>query len=148
MLKMEDMLKIKIFTRFSEKQIEILHEYIASAERIFFFYRLLCIMTIIFYGICPFIDDLDNALPLPGWIPYDVSKNIFLYIATFVFQMITITMSAYNNSTFDTIDCMLITVASALFDVLMDNMRTINYRSNNSNQLLKNNIEFHVELLR
>lgn len=148
MLNVEGILRIKMFSRFYERQLVILNEYITNTQRIFFICRVLCCIDLLFYAICPFIEDLDNGLPLPGWIPYEVKKNIYLYIATYIFQMLTITMSAYNNSTFDTVDCMLITVASALFNILEDNMNTLNYHSKNAKKILRNNIAFHIELLR
>lgn len=155
MLLIEAILNSPVFKLNSQKAEDIIRESVKSIDNFAKMFRVTCIFVLIFYGVTPFINyviDGEGArlmLPLPGWIPYDVNNGI-MYTFTYVFQMSSIAISAYNNSTIDVLNCKLMTLATAKCRILEMYLKDIDYEklgAKAADELTKCVI-FHSEILR
>ncbi|KAI4458986.1 odorant receptor [Holotrichia oblita] len=79
-------------------------------------YRFFVGLTITFYAIFPFIE---NTLPLPGWFPMDMNKYWFFI---YIYQLVCLILNGYNHTSFDCMNASLISMASAQFEILKDNL--------------------------
>ncbi|CAH1374577.1 unnamed protein product, partial [Tenebrio molitor] len=128
LLDIEDSLTLPIFYGFPFDRLGQLKSEIESCKTIGKIFRITCVVALALYGLVPYLDKGKSmTLPLPGWIPYNVRK---CYYPTYMFQMISVCITAYVNSTIDILTWMLITVASAEFEILKGNLEKIDYRSN------------------
>ncbi|KAJ3666144.1 hypothetical protein Zmor_001598 [Zophobas morio] len=101
----------------------VLDNYIIEVTYLGRLFRVLCILTVAFYGMFPFIDeDPEHMLPLPGWFPFDIKTYQYELVAA---QTIGIGIGAFINSTLDILPTILITLASAQFDILKERLRTV-----------------------
>ncbi|KAJ3653682.1 hypothetical protein Zmor_012920 [Zophobas morio] len=131
LLAIEDDLCARIFYSFSEKQLGILISKIGSCNTIAKIFRMSCVLCIIFYSVLPLLGDEKN-LPLPGWLPYDTDA---FYLETIIFQILSVCVSAYNNSSIDILTWKLIAVASGEMEILKENLRDLEYKSNGDKEL-------------
>lgn len=152
MFEIEDTLAMKIFYGFRFKHLDEMKIKIDSCKFIAKIFRILCILVVLFYTLVPYLDDKeDMSLPLPGWIPYNAKKY---YYPTVVFQVMSVSVSAYNNSSIDVLTCMLITVASAEFNLLKEALKEINFKPGGQNTKefietrLENCINHHKETVK
>nr|CAM84002.1 olfactory receptor 4 [Tribolium castaneum] len=139
----------KIFYGFELWQIK---PKIDSCKFIAKIFRILCILVVLFYTLVPYLDDKEDlSLPLPGWLPYNTKKY---YYPTVIFQVMSVSVSAYNNSSIDVLTCMLITVASAEFNLLKGALKTIDFhpKGHNTKQLIEakfeNCVNHHKEIVK
>lgn len=131
LFEIEDLLAESIFYGFPYERLELVKNKVDSCKLIAKIFRILCVLVVLFYTLVPYLDDKeDMTLPLPGWLPYDTKKY---YYPTVVFQVMSVSISAYNNSSIDVLTCMLITVASAHFDILKENLKGIDYKTGKTN---------------
>ncbi|KYB28981.1 hypothetical protein TcasGA2_TC032272 [Tribolium castaneum] len=149
MFEIEDNLSRKIFYGFELWQIK---PKIDSCKFIAKIFRILCILVVLFYTLVPYLDDKEDlSLPLPGWLPYNTKKY---YYPTVIFQVMSVSVSAYNNSSIDVLTCMLITVASAEFNLLKGALKTIDFhpKGHNTKQLIEakfeNCVNHHKEIVK
>jgi hypothetical protein len=134
LLNIEDTLTLPVFYGFSFDQLRQLKREMDDCKTVGKVFRVTCVGAVALYGMVPFLDkNKSMSLPLPGWIPDKVIGKY--YHATFLFQMTAVTMTAYVNSTIDILTWMLMTVGSAQFNILKENLKNIDYRSEgNDNQ--------------
>ncbi|CAH1373873.1 unnamed protein product, partial [Tenebrio molitor] len=126
LLDIEDRLKEPVFYGFSLDQLRQLKSEIDSCRTVGKLFRIMCVGAVGLYALVPFLDkNKAMNLPIPGWFPYNVTKY---YSLTYAFQMIGVGMTAYVNSTIDILTWMLMTVASAQFNILKENLKNIDYR--------------------
>jgi hypothetical protein len=126
LLDIEDRLKEPVFYGFSLDQLRQLKSEIDSCRTVGKLFRIMCVGAVGLYALVPFLDkNKAMNLPIPGWFPYNVTKY---YSPTYAFQMIGVGMTAYVNSTIDILTWMLMTVASAQFNILKENLKNIDYR--------------------
>ncbi|XP_044259103.1 odorant receptor Or1-like [Tribolium madens] len=149
MFEIEDNLAKGIFYGF---EIDKIKPKIESCKFVAKIFRILCIWVILLYTMVPFLDDKEDlSLPLPGWVPYDTKK---FYYPTAIFQIISVSVSAYNNSTIDILTCMLITVASAQFNLLKEALKRMDFRpeGHNTKKLIEakfeNCVNHHKEIVK
>ncbi|EEZ99358.2 Putative odorant receptor 71a-like Protein [Tribolium castaneum] len=126
MLHIEDLLTRSRFYGFASNELKQVTQKVASTKMVGTTFRLLCVVCVFAWGMVPYIDHTKaQALPLPGWLPYNTTKY---YYPTFVFQMVALSITACINSTIDILTWMLITIASAQFDILKEKLKSIDYR--------------------
>lgn len=121
---MEEELRNPLFNTFSRDQNKkYLQSPISGLKQIASIFRVLCALVLLFYAIFPSIDkNPDNPLPMQGWYPFDIKKyRMYVY----VFQVVSVGVSAFNNSTMDILTSGLITTASVQFLILKDNLRNM-----------------------
>jgi hypothetical protein len=129
---------------------ELLKSKVQSCKLVARIFRILCILCIIFYAVIPCLGE-ERVLPLPGWLPYDTTKY---YYETVFFQLLSICISAYNNSSIDILTWKLITIASAQFDILKENLKNIFYKSGGEDDTklieicFKNCVKHHNEIIK
>lgn len=127
MLQIEDMLRRPVFYGYRQIELKKLKERVASTKLIGKTFRLMCVFCVLAWGLVPYLDNSKTkGLPLPGWLPYNTTKY---YYPTFVFQMTALSITACVNSTIDILTWMLITLASAQFDILKEKLKNIDYKS-------------------
>ncbi|RZC38531.1 7tm 6 domain containing protein, partial [Asbolus verrucosus] len=124
LLNIEDTLASSIFYGHPYNQLKLLKTKIASCQLIGKLFRMTCILCILFYLLIPYLGET-LKLPLPGWLPYNTTKYFHV---TVTFQIVSISVSAYNNSSIDILTWTLITVAAAEFNILKENLKNNNYR--------------------
>lgn len=117
---MENELNNPLFNTYGESQDIFLQDTIGSFKRIAAIFRILCILVVFFYGLFPAMDNNpENPLPLPGWYPFDIKKYRY---EIYVFQVLSVAVSAYNNANIDILTSGLISAASVQFQILKDNL--------------------------
>ena len=95
----------------------------------------------------PFIDATrKGALPLPGWFPYDIQKY---YSVTFFLQVVSVIISAYGNTGIDILTWKLISIASAQFEILKQNLEEIDFENDfdETKELLVKCINHHLKIV-
>ncbi|CAH1381872.1 unnamed protein product [Tenebrio molitor] len=136
LLNIEDTLTLPVFYGFSFDQLRQLKREMDDCKTVGKVFRVTCVGAVALYGMVPFLDkNKSMSLPLPGWIPDKVIGKY--YHATFLFQMTAVTMTAYVNSTIDILTWMLMTVGSAQFNILKENLKNIDYRSEGNDKQSK-----------
>lgn len=90
-------------------------------------YRFFVGLTITFFAIYPFIE---NTLPLPGWFPMDVNKYWF---SLYIYHLVCLILNGYNHTSFDCMNACMISMASAQFEILKDNL--VNLKQSENNEL-------------
>ncbi|KAJ3666143.1 hypothetical protein Zmor_001597 [Zophobas morio] len=129
MFDIEDTLAGNIFYGHPLERLMLVKTRVSSCQLVAKIFRILCVLVVFFYTLVPYVDHKEEkTLPLPGWLPYDIKKY---YYPTVVFQIMSVVVSAYNNSSIDILTCMLITVVSAEFDILKENLKTTDYKTYN-----------------
>ncbi|KAJ3659995.1 hypothetical protein Zmor_011654 [Zophobas morio] len=145
--KIEDFLTDPAFYGFSSTQLEIIKIKIRSCDTIANIFRVCCSCTITFYSMVPFIDATrKGALPLPGWFPYDIQKY---YSVTFFLQVVSVIISAYGNTGIDILTWKLISIASAQFEILKQNLEEIDFENDfdETKELLVKCINHHLKIV-
>lgn len=133
----------QLIDNFTENEMKILRDRTKSADLIGKIFRWLCIFSLFAYIIMPFLTN-PRRLPFPGWLPYDIDKYFY---QTHFFQIISIAISAYNNSTIDILTWKLITIASAQLQVLCDNLQNILYQFDNANAQFKQCLKHYSKII-
>ncbi|XP_015839074.1 odorant receptor Or1 [Tribolium castaneum] len=125
LIEIENFLTDPIFYGYSFEQLDIIKAKIRSCAFISNAFRICCTFTCSFYCLVPFIDESrKKILPLPGWFPYDTTNY---YYSTFFVQSLSLFISAYCNTAIDILTWKLITLASAQFEILKENLTKIDY---------------------
>lgn len=152
MIHIEKILKHPILNCLSQLEIEIVDKYMIEVRYLARLFRVLCVLTVAFYGLFPFIDeDPDHMLPLPGWFPFDVKTYQYELV---IAQTCGIAIGAFINSTLDILPTILITLGSAQFDILkfrlknITNVEATDCRSWLIKKALKNCVIYHSFLLK
>jgi hypothetical protein len=123
MVDIETLLQHPILTDLTQFEIEIVESYMIEVKYLARLFRVLCILTVAFYGMFPFIDeDPDHMLPLPGWFPFDIKTYQYQVV---IAQTCGIAMGAFINSTLDILPTVLITLGSAQFDILKYKLQNV-----------------------
>ncbi|RZC37342.1 7tm 6 domain containing protein, partial [Asbolus verrucosus] len=146
----EDALTNPVFYGFSSECLAVLKKKMASCNLVAKIFRMLCILAVLLYTSVPFLDESKTkSLPLPGWLPFNTRKYYYLGV---IFQIASVSITAYNNSSIDILTWMLITVATAEFDILKENLKTINFRSEcearANKTVFKNCIKHHKAIVK
>ncbi|XP_044267669.1 odorant receptor Or1-like [Tribolium madens] len=125
LIEIENYLTDPIFYGHPFEEVQIIKDKISSCAFISNAYRLCCTFTCSFYCLVPFIDEKrKKILPLPGWFPYDTTSH---YYFTFFVQSLSLFISAYCNTAIDILTWKLVTLASAQFEILKENLTKIDY---------------------
>ena len=114
--KLESFLVNSILTIYAQEQDVFIERAIYANNLYAKTFRNMVAMTIIFYCIFPFIE---SGLPLPGWFPFDVEKY---HYPTYLYQISAIILNGYNHSSLDCVCTGYISLASAQFEILKDNL--------------------------
>ncbi|CAH1108941.1 unnamed protein product [Psylliodes chrysocephalus] len=88
-------------------------------------FRVLCVFVVIFYGLFPILDknpEETKKLPLPLWFPFEIDKS---YYFIWFMTVLSICIGAWTNSNIDILTIMLITLATAQFEILKKRLRSI-----------------------
>lgn len=114
--RLKETLKNPIFNQFSKEQDAFIGRAVNICHLFAKTYRFFVSLTITFYAIFPFIE---HTLPLPGWFPMDTTKyRLILY----VYHLTCLIINGYNHTSLDCINASMISIASAQFEILKDNL--------------------------
>lgn len=97
-------------------------DYINRIKRWAKSFRILCVVTIMFFCIYPNLDYKEGnkkVLPLRMWLPFDSGDYYYL---VFVTQILSLFFGSLWNSTIDILTMALVTVCAAQIDILRDEL--------------------------
>ncbi|EEZ97776.1 odorant receptor Or1 [Tribolium castaneum] len=127
LIEVEKSLTDPIFYGYSFHKLQIIKAKVRSCTLVCLAFRISCTCSCFIYSVVPFIDRSgQKTLSIPGWFPYDTAKHFYI---TFFLQSLSLFISAHCNSATDTLPCKLISLATAQFELLKDNLRTIDYEN-------------------
>ncbi|KAJ8948643.1 hypothetical protein NQ318_022710, partial [Aromia moschata] len=145
--KMEEILSNPIFYKLSNGNFDTVTNYIASTKTFAVCFRISCFLVCAMNVILPLLSSKDQAMLL-GWEPWEVADDAFKYYLNRIFQLKALFVSAYVNSTIDVLVYMLITIATALIEILKINLVKIQYDEENAKKQFNENVFLHYEILR
>ncbi|KAJ3656620.1 hypothetical protein Zmor_015682 [Zophobas morio] len=149
LLQIEEILTSPIFYGYPEHHLTLLKQKIRAGQTAGTTFRILSVAAVGFWGLpCFFDTEKSKSLPVPGWFPYDVNKY---YYPTFVFQILGIANTAYTDSSIDILSWILISIASGQFEVLKENLRSINYENDDSETVelaFKKCVKHHKKIIK
>lgn len=124
LLDIEDMLAEPQFYGFTDRQF---HQYVAKEMAIVDFvtkqFRVSCVLVVLGYSAIFQLNYYDVIeLNVPGW---DLLKKFYLPVS--ILQILSIVISASNNSSMDITTWKLISIATAQLHILKDNLENIRY---------------------
>lgn len=85
----------------TERQHQILKEYIYKSKAITTVFLTACFATCSLWGVYPFTDD-KLSLPLAGWFPWQ-TKNSPNFELTYTYQIVAATLNGLTNISIDTL---------------------------------------------
>nr|AVH87245.1 odorant receptor 4 [Holotrichia parallela] len=124
---LETYLKKPIFNQYTVDQYNFIKKAVRICNMFAKTFRFFVGITIAFYAIFPFIE---HTLPLPGWFPFD--KRKYSYIL-YIYHLVCLILNGYNHTSLDCINAAMISIASAQFEILKDNLH--NLRRDEDNDL-------------
>ncbi|KAJ3664913.1 hypothetical protein Zmor_000447 [Zophobas morio] len=148
LLEIEDVLSASIFYGYSNQQLKLLKDKVASGQVAGTTFRVLSVAAVAFWGLPPFLDSQKSkSLPIPGWFPYNVTQY---YYPTFAFQILGIANTAYTDCSIDILSWVLISIASGQLEILKETLKNINYEEGDLKTVeekLKKGVRHHLEIV-
>nr|UTN00974.1 odorant receptor [Semanotus bifasciatus] len=139
-----DSLKNPLFYNFSTAALKNIASNVNFTKNIGNFYRSLVIIFSIANVLAMF--KKKRQLPLNCWVPFDLNEDIYYY-STHVFQVLTLLLSGYVNTSMDIINFMLITIVCCQFDIVVEKLKSIDFKELGEDKTLKDIIKQHIEIL-
>lgn len=144
LLVVEDKLSESVFYNFPQEKFKILTSKLNGCRAVAKNFRILCVLCVILYSILPCFSN-ERTLPMPGWVPYDEKKY---YFQTAIFQILSVSLCAYNNSSFDILTWKLITISSGHLQILNENLSDLIYTTGKEAKIaFRNCIQHHFAII-
>lgn len=128
----------------NNKQYCYIRDVIDNTALIGNIYRICCTFYVVSSTmIGPILNRKDRQVAMAGRYGFDTKKY---FVEVSIFQAIALSISAYNNSSIDILNTRLIAMASAQFDVLIDNLRNSVPTECNDKTLFNRKVEDRLKL--
>ncbi|KAJ3664965.1 hypothetical protein Zmor_000493 [Zophobas morio] len=148
LIEIEDQLSQPVFYEFPMERLKILIRKVEATKSVALTFRIMCSLAVVLSCLMPYVDpNKRHSLPLSGWLPYNTTKY---YYPTVAFQVTAVCYTAANNVNFDSLTWILITIASAEFDILKENLKNLDYKGDKLRVGKKFNdcVNHHKEIVR
>lgn len=149
-LNLVDEIKKPAYSKVPTRCIKSLEENVNLTIRLTNIYRLIIISFASYISLIKlFLNNKgERSLPLGAYIPCNLNNDA-CYISFAIFQSFNAYISSLTNINMECLFCKLITACCCSFDVLQDNLESIDYKNSKGGESdLRTNIRLHMKLIR
>lgn len=118
---LEQILKSSTFTEHTVNENRFIKNVLAKTKIMAVAFRCGIIALCIFYFIYPHLE-AEDSLALPGWYPLNITKYRHGIVTT---QVLSVALSAHNNSTLDLLNYTLIMLGTAQLEILRERFENV-----------------------